>query len=147
MQFREASSRVQCYAAFYDKDAKRTRQKLVWTTDRYGKIETKPTADELTPANFGSPEQRQKWATEIAKHIDEHNAAEDKRKAEVLPLMLKSTVDGILADLRSKTSHLDNSWHRARMREQAKRLANGLGLVATSKPVKPKKGKETPNAK
>jgi len=138
MQFREVMARVQCYAAYYDKETKRTRQKLVWSLDRYGKIGTKPSADELTPADFGSPEQRQKWANEIASYVDEHNAGEEKRRIEVLPLMLKSAVDGIVADVKNKEPIL-NAWHRARIKSEVDRLAKVLGLIVKAKP-KPEKG-------
>lgn len=138
MQFREASSRVQCYAAYYDPAAKRTRQKLVYIVDKYGKIETKPTPDDLTPADFGTMEQREKWAGEIAAYIDEHNSGEDKRRVEVLPLMLKSTTDGIVADVKSKTPIL-NAWHRARIKTELDRLAKALGLIVKAKP-KPEPG-------
>ncbi|MBY2975519.1 hypothetical protein ELI24_39220 [Rhizobium ruizarguesonis] len=140
MQFREVSSRVQCYAAYYDPAAKRTRQKLVYVVDKFGKIETKPSPDELTPADFGTPEQRHKWAGEIAAYIDQHNAEDEKKRADVLPFMLKSAVDNIYAELRKKDSHLDNPFHLARMREQVKRLGKKLGLIVTT-PERPKKEK------
>jgi hypothetical protein len=138
MQFRDASSRVQCYAPFYDPTTKRTRQKLVYIVDKYGKIEVKPTPDDLTPADFGSPEQRQRWADEISTYIDEHNATHAKERVEVLPLMLRSATDGIVADVKSKAPIL-NAWHRARIKTEIDRLAKALGLVVKAKP-KPEKG-------
>lgn len=144
MQFREVSSRIQCYAAYYDADSKRTRQKLVWTMYKFGKIDTKPTIDELTPADFGSPEQRQRWAAEIGAYIDAHNAGDEKQRADALPRVLKNTVDSIYAELRKKPSHLNNPFHLARMRGEVERLGKKLGLVVTRQ-AKPKK--ETSNAK
>jgi len=144
MQFREVSSRIQCYAAYYDPASKRTRQKLVWTMYKFGKIDARPTIDELTPADFGSPEQRQHWATEIGAYIDEHNARDEKQRADALPRMLKSIVDSIYAELRKKPSNLDNPFHLARMRDEVQRLGQKLGLVVTRQ-AKPKK--ETSNAK
>lgn len=133
MQFREVSSRVQCIAAYYDGETKRTRQKLVWTLDRFGKIEKAPAVEDLTPADFGTPQQRQRWADEIAAYIEEHNASEDKRRVEVLPLMLKSAVDGIVADAKGKAPIL-TAWHRARIKTELDRLAKSLGLEVKVKP-------------
>jgi hypothetical protein len=147
MQFREVVMRVQCFASYYDKETKRTRQKQVWTLDRYGQNERKPTADALTPADFGTSEQRQGWADEIAKYIDERNAAETKKNIEVLPFLLKSSIDKITADLRSKTSHLDNPFIKARMRGEVKRLGKALGLIVTTPPKPTKKKEGTADAK
>lgn len=69
MQFRETGRKVQCHAAWYDKAAKRGRQKLVHSLNLYGQ-NSKPSADDLRPADFGTPEERQKWAQEISEYID-----------------------------------------------------------------------------
>ncbi|MGO7360160.1 hypothetical protein [Rhizobium ruizarguesonis] len=139
MQFRTVKGRVQCYAAYYDSSAKRTRQKLVYILGKYGQINTKPTPDQLTP-DFGTTEQRLRWANEIAAYIDEHNATETTERVERLPLILRSNVDAILADLRSKTPIL-NVWHRARIKSQVERLARGVGLITRAKPKPAKKTK------
>lgn len=140
MQFKPVKGRVQCYAAYYDGTTKRTRQKLVYTLGKYGQIGTKPTPDQLTPTDFGTTEQRVRWANEITAYIDEHNATEATERVELLPRILKNNVDAILADLRSKTPIL-NVWHRARIKSEVERLARGVGLITKAKPKPAKKTK------
>ncbi|MBB3397368.1 MULTISPECIES: hypothetical protein [unclassified Rhizobium] len=138
MQFRTDKGRIQCYASYYDSSAKRTRQKLVYILGKYG-INTRPTPDQLIP-DFGTPEQRQRWSDEIAAYIDEHNTVLTTERVERLPLALRSNVDAILADLRSKTPIL-NVWHRARIKTEIERLARGVGLITRAKPKPAKKAK------
>ena len=45
MQFREAGNKIQCLATYYDKEAKRGRQKLVYTLDKYGAAKLPVAAD------------------------------------------------------------------------------------------------------
>ena len=146
MQFKPVKGRVQCYAAYYDGATKRTRQKLVYTLGKYGQISAKPTPDQLTPADFGTPEQRLRWTNEITAYIDEHNTTEATERVELLPRMLKNNVDAILADLRSKTPIL-NVWHRARIKSEVERLARGVGLITRARPKPVKKPKATTSAK
>jgi len=137
MQFRTVKGRVQCYAAYYDSTAKRTRQKLVYIMGKYGTIDRKPTPEDLS-SDFGTAEQRNRWANEIATYIDERNTSETTERVERLPRILKSNVDAILTDLRSKTPIL-NVWHRARIKSEVERLARGVGLITRAKPKPVKK--------
>lgn len=137
MQFRTVKGRVQCYAAYYDSTSKRTRQKLVFILGKYGTIGAKPTPDELT-TDFGTAEQRLRWANEIATYIDERNTTETTERVERLPTILRSNVDAILIDLKSKTPIL-NAWHRARIKTEVERLARGVGLMTRAKPKPVKK--------
>lgn len=144
MQFRTVKGRVQCYAPYYDSTTKRTRQKLVYILGKYGQINTKPTPAQLT-SDFGTTEQRLQWATEIAAYIDEHNTTETRERVERLPLTLKSNVDAIVADLKSKTPIL-NAWHRARIKSEVERLARGVGLITRARPKPAKKTKAASSA-
>jgi len=73
MQFRAVKSRIHCLAAWYDPETKRGRQKLVYKLDRKDLILYKPRPEDLSPTDFGTHQQRKRWADEIGYYINQHN--------------------------------------------------------------------------
>lgn len=128
MQFRPVSGKVQCYAAWYDKETKRGRQKLVYSLERYGRIFQKPSADDLTPADFGTPEQRQGWAAEIATYIDQRNEEHERARIESISVMLRGAVDRIVAD-RDSPSPVLSAEQLEEIKNEVRRLGPALGLM------------------
>lgn len=105
MQFRTSQNgrRVQCLAAVYDKESKRTRQKLVWTIDHYAPHEQRPMPEALAA---GSPAQREVWAAEIVKHLDERDERGRQNKIRSGIHLVDNIMSAIVQDLDSKTPTL-----------------------------------------
>lgn len=107
MQYRVSANgrRVQCLAAMYDKEAKRTRQKLVWTIDLYDSIEPQPAPEELAA---GTQEQREAWSAEIAQYLDDR--AEKARQNTVRSgiAVVAGIMRKITEDLNSQTPTLSD---------------------------------------
>ena len=66
MQFREVGHRVQCYVAWYDSASRRTRQRMIYSFSKAAP--KKPSSGDLRP-DFGTLEQRRKWAGTICMEI------------------------------------------------------------------------------
>lgn len=128
MQFREAGNKIQCLATYYDKEAKRGRQKLVYTLDKYGTPKL-PAAADL--ADFGSPEDREKWAKEIVEYASAAKAEADKNSVIFKVTSLRNTVDVIVADHNSQTRILTDE-HMSQVKEAVLRLLPVLGLSGAS---------------
>lgn len=136
MQFREAGNKIQCLATYYDKEAKRGRQKLVYTLDKYG-VAKLPAAADL--ADFGTVEEREKWAKEIVEYSTASRAEADKNSVIFKVTSLRSSVDVIVADRNSQTGVLTDD-HMEQVKAAVLRLLPVLGLVGGSgKPEKAKK--------
>lgn len=99
MQFRTVKNRVQCHAAWYDPATKRGRQKLVYSLPTFGPINKKPTPADLTPADFGTAEQREKWTSEIAAEIDRINAEAEKHHRDLVPTRFTSAAKRLAENL------------------------------------------------
>lgn len=135
MQFREAGNKIQCLATYYDKEAKRGRQKLVYTLDKYGAAKL-PVAADL--ADFGTAEEREKWAKEIVDFAATAKAEADKNSVIYKVTSLRTAVDVIVADRNSQTSVLTDV-HMDQVKEAVLRLLPILGLSgAPGKPAKAK---------
>lgn len=135
MQFREAGNKIQCLATYYDKEAKRGRQKLVYTLDKYGAAKL-PVAADL--ADFGTADEREKWAKEIVEFAATAKAEADKNSVIYKITSLRTAVDVIVADRNSQTSVLTDV-HMDQVKEAVLRLLPILGLVgAPGKPAKAK---------
>lgn len=138
MQFRETGGKVQCHAAWYDKAAKRGRQKLIYSLNRYS-VNSKPSADDLRPADFGTQEERQKWAQEISDYIEKQ--AEITKKSRVISTvgMFHGAVKMILQD-RDRTEPLLSEDQMGEIKTDFRRLAPALGLlvVEASNVIRPK---------
>lgn len=128
MQFREAGNKIQCLATYYDKEAKRGRQKLVYTLDKYGAPKL-PVAADL--ADFGTPEDREKWAKEIADYATTAKAEADKNSVIFKVTSLRTAVDVIVADRNSQTGVLTDQ-HMDQVKEAVLRLLPILGLSGAS---------------
>jgi len=128
MQFREAGNKIQCLATYYDKEAKRGRQKLVYTLDKYGAAKL-PVAADL--ADFGTAEEREKWAKEIVDFAATAKAEADKNSVIYKVTSLRTAVDVIVADRNSQTSVLTDV-HMDQVKEAVLRLLPILGLVGAS---------------
>ena len=74
MQFREAGNKIQCLATYYDKEAKRGRQKLVYTLDKYGAA----AAGGGRPGRLRHGRGAGKWAKEIVDFAATAKAEADK---------------------------------------------------------------------
>lgn len=107
MQYRVSANgrRVQCLAAMYDSTAKRTRQKLVWTIDLYDPREPRPTPDELAA---GTPEQREAWAAEIAKYLDDRKEKARQNTVRSGIAVVAGIMKKITDDLNSQTPTLSD---------------------------------------
>ena len=125
MQFREAGNKIQCLATYYDKEAKRGRQKLVYTLDKYG-VAKLPTASDL--ADFGTPEDREKWAKEIVEYSTASRAEADKNSVIFKVTSLRSAVDVIVNDHNSQTRILTDE-HMEQVKAAVLRLLPVLGLI------------------
>lgn len=128
MQFREAGNKIQCLATYYDKEAKRGRQKLVYTLDKYGAAKP-PVAADL--ADFGTPEDREKWAKEIVEYATASKAEADKNSVIFKVTALRSAVDVIVSDYNSQTRILTDE-HMEQVKAAVLRLLPVLGLVGGS---------------
>jgi len=129
MQFREAGNKIQCLATYYDKEAKRGRQKLVYTLDKYGATKL-PVAADL--ADFGTAEEREKWAKEIVEFAATSKAEADKNSVIYKVTSLRSAVDVIVEDRNSQTRILTDQ-HMDQVKEAVLRLLPILGLVGASR--------------
>ena len=107
MQYRISANgrRVQCLAAMYDKEAKRTRQKLIWTIDLYDPREPRPAPEELAA---GTQEQREAWAAEIAQYLDDRkeNARQNTVRSGIA--VVSGIMKKITEDLNSQTPTLSD---------------------------------------
>lgn len=128
MQFREAGNKIQCLATYYDKEAKRGRQKLVYTLDKYGAAKL-PVAADL--ADFGTAEEREKWAKEIVEYSTASRAEADKNSVIFKVTSLRSAVDVIVHDHNSQTRILTDE-HMEQVKAAVLRLLPVLGLVGGS---------------
>lgn len=125
MQFREAGNKIQCLATYYDKEAKRGRQKLVYTLDKYAAPKPVAAAD---LADFGSPEDREKWAKEIVEYASAAKVEADKNNVIFKVTALRSAVDVIITDHNSQTRILTDE-HMEQVKAAVLRLLPVLGLV------------------
>jgi hypothetical protein len=146
MQFREAGNKIQCLATYYDKEAKRGRQKLVYTLDKYGAAKL-PVAADL--ADFGTAEEREKWAKEIVEYSTASRAEADKNSVIFKVTSLRTAVDVIVADRNSQTGVLTDQ-HMDQVKEAMLRLLPILGLsgalATTRKAIGGGKGASDPRA-
>lgn len=142
MQFREAGNKIQCLATYYDKEAKRGRQKLVYTLDKYG-TQKLPTAADL--ADFGSAEDREKWAKEIVDYATTAKAEADKNSVIFKVTSLRSAIDVIVDDQNSQTRILTDE-HMEQVKAAVLRLLPVLGLVGGSGKVEKVKKAGDPRA-
>lgn len=101
MQFRESSDRrrVQCLAPEYDRDSKRTRQKLVFTID-FHSSKVAPGPGDL---RSGSPEQREQWSKEIAAYLADRADVERKDRIKGSIIVAERAMSRVVEDLKSKT--------------------------------------------
>lgn len=125
MQFREAGHKIQCLVTYYDKDAKRGRQKLVYTLTKYS-VSNLPTAADLV--DFGTPEEREKWAAEIADYAVTSKADAEKNSVIYRVTMLESAIKVIVDDHDSQTRILTDE-HMERVKAAVLRLLPVLDLV------------------
>lgn len=136
MQYRVSANgrRVQCLAAVYDKAAKRTRQKLVWTIDLYDRDEPRPAPEELAA---GTPEQREAWAAEIAQHLDDR--AEQARQNTVKSGIgvAAAVMRKVIEDLHSQTPTLSDD-DRQRVHDLVREWAEALAPKAPPRQARPK---------
>jgi hypothetical protein len=135
MQYRVSANgrRVQCLAAIYDKAAKRTRQKLIWTVDLFDRDE-RPTPEELAA---GTPEQRATWSAEIAQYLDDR--AEKARQNTVKSGIGVATavMRKVIEDLNSQTPTLSDD-DRQRVRELVRGWAEALAPKTAPRQARPK---------
>lgn len=135
MQFREAGNKIQCLATYYDKEAKRGRQKLVYTLDKYGAAKL-PVAADL--ADFGTAEERENGQRKSWTSRPRRRLRQTKNSVIYKVTSLRTAVDVIVADRNSQTSVLTDV-HMDQVKEAVLRLLPILGLSgAPGKPAKAK---------
>lgn len=127
MQYRVSANgrRVQCLAAMYDKEAKRTRQKLIWTVDLYDPREPRPTPDELAA---GTPEQRAAWSAEIAQYLDDRKEKARQNTVRSGIAVVAGIMKKITEDLNSQTPTLSDD-DRQRVTTMVRGWAEALHIA------------------
>lgn len=126
MQFREVGRRVQCLASQYDPQAKRTRQRMVFSLRRFGPV-SRPTPADL---RIGDEAQRRRWADEIARFLElkaEKEAAED---AAMLPVRLRLLVDRVVHCHKNQPAKMTDDI-RKRLAAELRRLGPVVGIKMT----------------
>lgn len=148
MQFRESNDRrrTQCLAPEYDRESKRTRQKLVFTLD-FHELAVSGKRPQPNDLRMGSPEQRQKWAKEISAYIDKRTEAGRQNAVRSGLLVIESLMGKILADLKSKTPILSEQ-DEERLADLIKTWAKELHIVLPSViiPTSAQSKKKDPNS-
>lgn len=131
MQFRETGTKVQCLAAQYDPESKRTRQIMVLSLEQY-RSNKHPAPEDL---RVGSYDERVKWAAEIVAYLTEKEKSSELQAVENLPNRVRYIVDEIVRVHGSQSLKMTDS-ALAAIRDQIGRLGPIIG-VQTS-PVRAK---------
>jgi hypothetical protein len=93
MQFRGVGGKIQCLVAIYDPESKRTRQRMVYSYDRYLPVPAPIPGD----MSFGDDDQRAAWAQEIGDHISAERARAEAERLGALPRRFGRAVNDVLA--------------------------------------------------
>ncbi|MEJ6850672.1 hypothetical protein V3589_31510 [Sinorhizobium fredii] len=109
----------------YDKETKRTRQKLVWTIDLYDPREPRPTPAELAA---GTPEQREGWAAEITKYLDDRKERARQNTVRSGIAVVAGIMKKITEDLNSQTPTLSDD-DRQRVTAMVRGWAEALHIA------------------
>nr|WP_192959831.1 hypothetical protein [Sinorhizobium meliloti] len=117
----------------YDKEAKRTRQKLVLTIDLYDPRDPRPAPEQLAA---GTPEQRTAWAAEITKYLDERQERARQNTVRGGIAVVAGIMKKITEDLNSQTPTLSDD-DRQRVAAMVRGWAEALHIAPQPAPRKP----------
>lgn len=93
MQFRGVGGKIQCLVAIYDPESKRTRQRMVYSYDRYLPVPAPLPGD----MSFGDDDQRAAWAQEIGDHIFRERTRVEAERLGGLSRRFGRTVNDVLS--------------------------------------------------
>lgn len=135
MQFRETGAKIQCLAAQYDPESKRTRQIMVLSLDKYGSNK-RPAPEDL---RVGSYDERVKWAAEIVAYLGDKEKLSEIQAVENLPNRVRYIVDEIVLVHDSQSYKLTDA-ALAAIRDQIGRLGPIIGVQTPPMRAKPRPG-------